>query len=148
MTIAEPTNPISRATGSNAPPRKGLNIALWIVQVLLALLFVFAGVMKLVMPLEQMAGPVAFPGWFLRFIGVVELLGGLGLILPGLLRIRTSLTVWAAAGLVIVMIGAVGTTLAGGSETAGMAVIPAVTGLLAAFVAYGRWRLVPLRSKR
>ena len=148
MTIAEPTNPINRTTGSEASPRKGLNIALWIVQVLLGLLFIWAGGMKLVMPLEKMAGPVDLPGWFLRFIGVVELLGGLGLILPGLLRIRTSLTAWAAAGLVIVMIGAVGITLAGGAKTAGMAVIPAVTGLLAAFVAYGRWRLVPLRSRR
>ncbi|HKV08040.1 MAG TPA: DoxX family protein [Thermoanaerobaculia bacterium] len=145
MTIAE-SNPIQPSR--EASPRKGLNIALWIVQVLLGLLFIWAGGMKLVMPLEKMAGPVDLPGWFLRFIGVVELLGGLGLILPGLLRIRTSLTAWAAAGLVIVMIGAVGITLAGGPKTAGMAVVPAVTGLLAAFVAYGRWRLVPLRSKR
>lgn len=149
MTIAEP-NPIhpSREAGGEAPPRrKTLNIVLWVLQVLLGLLFLYAGVMKLVMSLEEMAGPVDLPGWFLRFIGVVEVLGGLGLILPGLLRIRTGLTPLAAAGLVILMIGAVGITLAGGGETAGMAVIPAVTGLLAAFVAYGRWRLAPLRSK-
>lgn len=149
MTIAEPTNPIhpSREAGSGASPRRGLNIALWVVQVLLALLFVWAGGMKLVLPLEKLVGPVALPGWFLRFIGVVELLGGLGLILPGLLRIRTYLTPWAAAGLVILMIGAVGISLSAGGQAAAMAVIPAVTGLLAAFVAYGRWRLVPLRSK-
>ena len=144
MTIAEPTDRIQAV----APPRRALNITLWVLQVLLGLLFVWAGGMKLVMTLEQMAGPVDLPGWFLRFIGVVELLGGLGLILPGLLRIRPGLTPLAAAGLVILMIGAVGITLAGGGETAGMAVIPAVTGLLAAFVAYGRWRLAPLRSRR
>lgn len=144
MTIAEPTDRVH----AEAPPRRALNITLWVLQVLLGLLFLWAGGMKLVLPLEKLAGPVALPGLFLRFIGVVELLGGLGLILPGLLRIRTGLTVWAAAGLVVIMIGAVGITLAGGGETAGMAVIPAVIGLLAAFVAYGRWRLVPLRSKR
>ncbi|HSF43819.1 MAG TPA: DoxX family protein [Thermoanaerobaculia bacterium] len=151
MTIAEPTNPIHprREAGGEAPPRRStLNVVLWVLQVLLGLLFIWAGGMKLVMPLEKLAGPVDLPGWFVRFIGVVELLGGLGLILPGLLRIRTGLTPLAAAGLVIVMIGAVGITLAGGGETAAMAVIPAVTGLLAAFIAYGRWRLVPLRSKK
>lgn len=146
MTIAEP-NPIQPSREAGAPRRAGLNITLWVLQVLLGLLFVWAGGMKLVLPLEQLAGPVALPGWFLRFIGVVELLGGLGLILPGLLRIRTGLTPLAAAGLVILMIGAVGITLAGGPKTAAMAAIPAVTGLLAAFIAYGRWRLVPLRSK-
>ena len=142
----EPMNPV-RATAEAPRKRSALNIALWVVQVLLALLFLWAGGMKLVMPLEKMAGPVHLPGALLRFIGVVEVLGGLGLLLPGLLRIRPALTAWAAAGLVIVMIGAVVITLQGGGESAGMALVPAVTGLLAAFVAYGRWRLVPLRSR-
>lgn len=135
-------------SGASAPKRSTLNIVLWVVQVLLALLFLWAGVMKLVMPVEQMAGPVAFPEWFLRFIGVAEALGGLGLILPALLRIRPGLTPLAAAGLVIIMIGAVVTTLMGGPETAKMAAIPAVTGLLCAFVAYGRWRMAPIHPKR
>lgn len=139
---------LDRNAGVAAAPRRStLNIALWVVQVLLALLFLWAGAMKLVMPMEQMAGPVAFPEWFLRFIGVVEVLGGLGLILPALLRIRPGLTPLAAAGLVIVMIGAVVTTLMGGAEMAKMAAIPAVTGLLCAFVAYGRWRLAPIRPR-
>ena len=56
-----------------------MNIALWIVQGLLALLFLFAGGMKLVMPIEEMTKEVAMPGLFLRFIGVCELLGGIGL---------------------------------------------------------------------
>jgi hypothetical protein len=118
-----------------------MNVALWIVQSLLAALFLFAGVMKLVMPLEQMAGPVAFPGWFLRFIGVAETLGGVGLILPGLLRIRPGLTPLAAAGLVIIMIGATGIGIKVGDYAT--ALMPFVVGVLAAFVAYGRWRLVP-----
>jgi DoxX-like family len=116
--------------------------ALWVVQGLLALLFLFAGGMKLILPLEQMTGPVPIPGLLLRFIGVVEVLGALGLILPGLLGIRPELTPLAAAGLVIVMIGATVITLAG--DAAAPALIPLAVGLLAAFVAYGRWRLAPI----
>jgi uncharacterized membrane protein YphA (DoxX/SURF4 family) len=116
--------------------------ALWVVQWLLALLFLFAGGTKLVLPLEKLTGPmpVPLPGLFLRFIGVAEVLGAIGLILPGLLGIRPGLTPLAAAGLVIIMIGATVLTLAGGDVAP--ALIPLVVGLLSAFVAYGRWRLV------
>lgn len=119
---------------------------LWIIQVLLALLFLFAGGTKLVLPLDvlkSMGSPnqVQLPGLFVRFIGVVEVLGALGLILPGLLRIKPWLTPLAAAGLVVLMIGAVALALASG-ETA-TALFPLVVGLLAAFVAYGRRRLAP-----
>jgi uncharacterized membrane protein YphA (DoxX/SURF4 family) len=122
-----------------------MNYALWIIQVLLALLFLFTGGTKLVLPIEEMTKQIAMPGWFLRFIGVCEVLGAIGLILPWLLRIRPSLTPVAAAGLVIIMIGAIVTTLA----TAGVAtaLIPLAVGILAAFVAYGRWRLTPLSTK-
>jgi len=118
-----------------------MNVALWIVQGLLAALFLFAGGAKLVMSLDQMAGPVALPGWFLRFIGVAEVLGALGLILPGLLRIRPGLTPLAAAGLVIIMIGATVIGLVAGMVV--VALMNVVVALLAAFVAYGRWRLAP-----
>ena len=122
-----------------------MNIALWIVQGLLAALFLFAGGMKLVMPIEEMMKqmPIPLPGLFLRFTGVVEVLGAIGVILPWLLRIRPGLTPLAAAGLVIVMIGATAYTLAAGDIST--ALIPLVVGLLAAFVAYGRWRLAPHR---
>ena len=122
-----------------------MRYALWIVQGLLAALFIFAGGMKLVLPLEQMEGPIALPGAFLRFIGVAELLGGLGLVLPGLLGIRPALTPLAAAGLVVIMIGAMGMGFMVGDVA--MALIPLAVGLLAAFVAYGRWRLAPHRSR-
>lgn len=122
-----------------------MTVALWIVQGLLALLFLWAGGVKLVLPLEKLAGPVPLPGPFMRFIGVVEVLGAVGLILPGLLRIRPGLTPLAAAGLVIIMIGATVITLASGEVA--LALIPLVVGLLAAFVASGRWRLAPLRGR-
>jgi hypothetical protein len=77
-----------------------MTYALWVVQGLLALLFLWAGGIKLVLPLEELTGPVPIPGLFLRFIGVAEVLGALGLILPGLLRIRPGLTPLAATGLV------------------------------------------------
>ena len=121
-----------------------MTYVLWVVQVALALLFVFAGGMKLVMPLEKLAGPVELPGFFIRFIGVAELLGGIGLILPAVLRIRPGLTPLAAAGLVVIMIGATVITLVAGEV--GAASISIVVGLLAAFVAYGRWRLAPIHG--
>ena len=127
-----------------------MNIVLWIVQVLLALLFLFAGGTKLVLPIEvlkAMGSPnqVQLPGLFMRFIGVCEVLGALGLILPGLLRIRPNLTPLSATGLVIIMIGATVLTVIG--DGVGAALVPLVTGLLAAFVAYGRWRLAPLSGR-
>lgn len=121
-----------------------MTYALWTVQGLLALLFLWAGGIKLILPLEKLAGPIPLPGPFMRFIGVAELLGALGLILPGLLRIRPGLTPLAAAGLVIIMIGATVVTLAGGDIA--MALLPLMVGFLSAFVAYGRWRLAPHRG--
>jgi len=122
-----------------------MNVLLWIIQILLAALFLFAGVMKLVLPLEKLlTGPVAVPGLFLRFIGLCETLGGLGLILPGLLRIRAGLTPLAAAGLVIIMVGATVLNLRTGDLVTSTLTI--VVGLLAALVAYARWKVVPLRG--
>jgi len=120
------------------------NITLWVIQGLLAALFLFAGAMKLILPIEAMAGPVALPGVFLRFIGVVELLGATGLILPWLLRIRPELTPLAGAGLVVVMTGATVITVMGGSVSG--AVLPFAVGVLAAAVAYGRWHMTPGRA--
>jgi uncharacterized membrane protein YphA (DoxX/SURF4 family) len=118
-----------------------MNIALWIVQALLAALFLFAGGAKLVLPIEEMTKQIPMPGWFLRFIGVAEVFGGLGLILPWITRIRPGLTPLAAAGLVIIMIGATVVTLMTGEIV--MALFPLVTGIFCAFVGYGRWRLTP-----
>src|SRR5688572_22661931 len=118
-----------------------MNILLWIIQILLALLFLFAGGTKLVLSSETMASmaspnQVVLPMWFLRFIGVIEVLGALGLVLPGLFRRQQHLTALAALGLTIVMIGAVVVTTMGDGFK--MAITPLVVGLLCAFVAYGR----------
>jgi uncharacterized membrane protein YphA (DoxX/SURF4 family) len=122
-----------------------MTIALWIVQVLLAALFVFSGIMKFVMPVEEMTKQMPMlPGWFLHFIGVAEILGGLGLVLPGLLRTRPGLTPLAATGLVIIMVGATVITAMIGPVV--MAMLPFTVGVLAAFVAYGRWRVASNRG--
>ena len=125
-----------------------MNILLWILQILLALLFLFAGITKLVMPidvLESMGSPnaVKLPGMFIKFIGLVETLGALGLILPGIFHRRTELTPLAAAGLAIVMIGAVVVTIMG--DGIFMAITPLIVGLLCLFVAYERWKAHPLK---
>jgi hypothetical protein len=77
-------------------------------------------------------------------LGVAEVAGALGLILPGLFRIRTELTPLAAAGLVIIMIGA--TTITAAFMTVGAAILPFALGVLASFIAYGRWRLAPVAA--
>jgi uncharacterized membrane protein YphA (DoxX/SURF4 family) len=118
-----------------------LNYVLWTLQVLLALLFLFAGISKFVMPAAEMMKQSPVPLGFLYFIGVAETLGGLGLVLPSLLRIRPGLTPLAAAGLAIIMIGATVISWQTGGLKA--AVFPFVVMLLLAFVAYGRWRLWP-----
>ena len=117
-----------------------MTVALWIIQSLLAALFLFAGAVKLVLPAEDLTGPIAMPILFLRFIGALEVLGALGLILPGLLRIRTGLTPLAALGLVIIMVGATVTTIVGGAILPSL--ISLAAGLLSAFVAYARWNQI------
>ena len=123
-----------------------MKYVLWIVQVLLALLFLFAGGIKLVLPVEEMTAGSPLPGLLIQFIGVCEVLGAFGLLLPVITRIRPGLTPLAAAGLTVIMVGAtVLTALGMGGEGVdpSMAAIPLVVGLLSAFVAYGRWYLVP-----
>jgi uncharacterized membrane protein YphA (DoxX/SURF4 family) len=122
---------------------KTRNRLLWTAQILVGLLFVFAGSMKFIMPVEKLQqGPVVFPIAFMYFIGVCEILGGLGLILPGLTRIAAFLTPLAAAGLTIIMIGATSVSVVGMGVAAGL--FPAVIGALTISIAYGRTRVVPL----
>jgi len=118
-----------------------LNVLLWVLQVLLAMLFTFAGVMKFVMSVEEMTKQIALPGWFLHFIGVAEILGAIGLVLPGILRIRTGLTPLAAAALAVIMIGATAVNLKTGQR--GAALTTGIVWLLLVVVAYNRRRMAP-----
>jgi hypothetical protein len=112
---------------------------MWAGQGLLAALFLFAGGMKLMAPAEMLTqGPVVLPALFLRFIGVCEVLGAVGLILPWALRIHRELTPLAAAGLVIIMIGATAVTAIGGQIAP--AVVPLIVAGLLITIGRGRWQ--------
>jgi uncharacterized membrane protein YphA (DoxX/SURF4 family) len=127
-------------------PSRTASAVLWTLQALLAALFLFAGAMKFIMPVAAMTQQVPVSGTFLHFIGIMELLGGLGLVLPGLLKVHRELTPLAAAGLVIIMSGAVGITLVTG--TAAQAAMPGVVGIIAAGIAAARWRLAGVETSR
>jgi uncharacterized membrane protein YphA (DoxX/SURF4 family) len=131
-----PTERLATTRSSDGHSRKA-NVALWTVQGVLAVLFLFAGVSKLVMSGDDLASQTDLPVAFIRFIGVCETAGALGLVLPGLLRIKRGLTPLAAAGLVIIMAGATTVTVAGGDVAP--ALVPFVVGVLAASVVYRRW---------
>ena len=120
---------------SAALPRR-TGAILWVLQALLAALFLFAGTVKLMMPPATLSAQSGFSIEFMRFISVAELLGALGLVLPGLFRIERRLTPIAAGGLLAIMIGAVTVSIARMGPAA--AVLPFVVGLLLAIVAYGR----------
>jgi len=117
-------------------PRRGTR-AMWVAQIALALLFLYAGAVKLRMPaavLEQFTG---MPGAFMKFIAVAEICGALGLVLPGLFRVKRELTPLAAVGLVTIMAGAIALTVETGQITG--AAVPLVVGVLAALIARRRW---------
>jgi uncharacterized membrane protein YphA (DoxX/SURF4 family) len=128
------------------PNQRTVNVLLWTAQWLLALFFALgSGAPKLLLTESVAASmPIPLPQPFLVFIGVSEILGGLGLVLPGLLRILVGLTPLAAAGLVVVTVSAtVYQLLAGWPESALFAV---AMGLVTALVGYARWRVAPLRA--
>ena len=115
-----------------------MKYAQWIVSGLLAAVFLLAGGMKLVMPAELLAEQSPLPTLFVRFIGLAEVLGAVGLILPAALRIRPGLTIVAAVELAHVMLAATLITAAMGDPAS--AAVPLIVGALATFVAIGRYR--------
>jgi hypothetical protein len=120
-----------------------MNRALWIAQGLLAALFLFAGGSKLVTPAEVLAAMSPFPASFILFIGVCEVLGAFGLVLPMLTKIRPELTFLAALGLTVIMVGATVSTLPMGV----FAAIPLAITVLTALVAYGRRNLFRIERR-
>jgi uncharacterized membrane protein YphA (DoxX/SURF4 family) len=125
------------------PSPKTLNRLLWTAQTLTALLFLFAGSMKFIMPVDKMQqGSIIFSIAFLHFIGICEVLGSIGLLLPGITRVQTWLTPLAAAGLTIIMIGATTVTIL--SMGVAPSILPFVVGIVTTWIAYGRTRLAPI----
>jgi DoxX-like family len=138
---------LTLASPRGAASRK-LSATLWTLQSLLAVIFVMTGALKLLTPADIMEAQSPLPLLLVRFIGTCEVAGALGMLLPGLLGVRPSLTPLAATGLVVLMIGATVLTPIVVSPDPVMALIPAIVGAVAAFVAYARLRLAPLRGRR
>lgn len=125
-------------TTTNIQESKGLRVWLWVAQVLLAIAFGLAGAMKLSMPPAQivkLAEGIPLP--LLRFIGITEVAGALGMLLPAATRIVPVLTAWAAVGLATIMVLAAALHLSRGQFSHLPPVLVLLT--LAAFVAWGRF---------
>ena len=116
--------------------RKRSRTALWIIQGVLAALFLFAGWMKLATPMADLARMSPLSPEFLKFIGACEVLGALGLVLPGLFRVQLGLTPLAAAGLVVIMVGAIIVSVI--TQGAAAAGLPLLVGVLSSLVVVGR----------
>ncbi|MFC0264194.1 DoxX family protein [Fontibacter flavus] len=128
---------------------KALHISLWVAQVVLALMFLMAGAMKSTQPVEELAKSMSwvndFSAGMVKFIGVSELLGGIGLLLPAILRIKPILTPLAAMGLFTVMVFAFAYHVSKGEY--GLLPINLVLGTIALFIAWGRYKKVPIQPK-
>jgi hypothetical protein len=126
---------------------KRTNVSLWIVQGLLAVFFgLGSGAPKLFLPVEMLAMPLPLPHLFVQFIGIAEILGALGLILPGVTHVRPGLTPLAARGLVVVAVSATVYQLAAHQPES--AIFAFVMALITAAVGYGRSRLAPHRAAK
>ncbi|MBV9598637.1 MAG: DoxX family protein [Chloroflexi bacterium] len=123
-----------------------VNRLLWTLQALLAAVFLFSGLLKLLVPVDQMQQQLPLPAALIYLIGTLETLGAFGLILPSVLRIYPALTPLAAAGLTILMACATVLTPLLGDPIAS-ASLPLCLGILAAFVAYGRARRSPIAGR-
>jgi putative oxidoreductase len=139
------------STSSLSPAKtfRGLNIALWILQVLLGAMFIMSGFGKATAPLSELSGRMTWvtdvPEALVRFIGVSELLGGLGLLLPSVLRIKPVLTPLAAVGLALVMLfAAIFHVMRGEMPVIG---INLLIGALAIFIAWGRSKKAPIQPR-
>lgn len=137
------------AAGAGRPRGRRLHAGLWVAQGLLAAAFGLAGLSHATRPIAEMATFApwtgALPEALVRFIGVAELAGALGLVLPALTRRRPALTAWAATGLAVVMALASVVHIARGEPQ----VLPVnlLLGGVAAFIAWGRFGRVPIAPR-
>ena len=124
-----------------------MNILLWVLQVLLAVAFFAHGWLFLWPPPEiAVQMNATLPRWFQLFLGVAEIAAAVGLTLPGLTRIVPGLVIGAAVGIMVVMISATVWHIARAEISS--AIITAVLLAMATFVAYARWRLLPIRGRQ
>src|SRR4051812_3416738 len=124
-----------------------MNIALWVLQVLLALAFMAHGLLFLFPPAAMVdLLNASLPRWFQLFLGIAEILAAVGLTLPGAARIQPWLVSWAAAGIMIVMIAATIFHVMRGEMSSAFTTFLLL--LMATFVAYTRWRVLPIRPRR
>lgn len=131
---------------SSSQASRGLRIGLWSAQIVLAIVFALAGGMKVFTPAAELTKMTpGFPLAFLRFIGIAELAGAIGIILPALTRIAPVLTPLASSGFVVVMASAALLHLARGQF--GEVVVVIVLGALAYFVAWGRFKRAPIARR-
>ena len=127
-------------------PSKKLYYSLWLVQILLAIVFAATGTMKTIMPVASLPESIqGLPLPLVRLIGVCELLGAAGLILPAYVRVKPLLTVIAAAGLSTVVLLATLHHL--GRNEIAEASVTLILAVLAAFVAWGRWKMAPIAAR-
>ena len=125
-----------------------MNILLWVLQIVFGVYFTAVGIMHFIVPPglpDMMAWMYDLPQWLHYLSGIAEILGGLGLILPALFRIQTRLVPLASAGLVLVMIGAALYHLLQ-AEYINIFLNLFIAAIMA-FLAYGRWKLVPLSDR-
>ena len=128
---------------------KALHIILWVAQIILGGMFIMAGTMKSTQPIVDLSKSVPWtanvPSVLVRFIGVSELLGGIGLILPSLLRIKPILTPVAAIGILLIMVFALVYHIMNGETN--VIGINLAFGVVAAFIAWGRLKKASINSK-
>ena len=134
---------------TNQQPSKAMNITIWVFQVLLSLMFLFAGTMKSTQPITKLAEMMKWPGevpdTIVRIVGVSELLAGIGLLLPSLLRIQPKLSGYAAIGLAIIQLLAIPFHLSHGEGS--LIGINIFILLICIFVAWGRLSKAPIAGK-
>ena len=128
---------------------KTMHISLWVAQILLAAMFLMSGFMKASMPIEKLSAMMPWtgsvPSALVRFIAIAELLGGIGLLLPSLLRIKPHLTVWAAVGLATILLLSIPFHISRGETP--MIGMNAMFMLMAIFIAWGRSKKAPILPK-
>ena len=130
--------------------RNWLNVALWIIQILLAIGYAIAGIMKIVSPISDLAMEMAYaadvPEWFVRTVGVLEVAGAVGIIMPAITKIMTWLVPLTAICFSLIQVTAI-FIHANYGETAQFLAINLTLLAMSLFVLWGRWKKLPITAR-